>query len=73
MPPALFAGVQLVYDMVYGAQLTPFLQQAAAHGAPVRDGLGMLVEQAALAFAWWRGVEPDGRAVLQALRAELGA
>lgn len=59
------------YDMLYGAT-TPFCRWSAAAGAGVvRDGLGMLVEQAALAFALWRGVEPDAGAVLDALRSEL--
>ncbi len=41
----------------------------AQHGASARDGLGMLVEQAAEAFALWRGVCPPAAQVLQELRA----
>ena len=43
--------------MMYGAELTPFLKFAQSAGAQVRDGLGMLIEQAAEAFLW-RGVRP---------------
>lgn len=43
----------LVYDMVY--RETALLRAAAARGARVRDGRGMLVEQGALAFERWTG------------------
>ncbi|RTL17162.1 MAG: shikimate dehydrogenase [Burkholderiales bacterium] len=61
----------LALDMMYGPQAQGFLDWAAAHGAEPRDGLGMLVEQAAEAFFFWRGVRPDTASVLAALRAEL--
>ena len=62
----------LAVDLMYGAAALPFLGWAAAHGATGRDGLGMLVEQAAGAFALWRGVMPATPPVLSALRARLG-
>jgi shikimate dehydrogenase len=57
--------------MMYGASPTVFLQFAAQHGAQLRDGLGMLVEQAAEAFNLWRGVQPATADVLTSLRAKL--
>jgi shikimate dehydrogenase len=61
----------LALDMMYGAAAAGFLAWAQAHGAQGRDGLGMLVEQAAEAFTAWRGVRPDTGPVLAQLRAEL--
>lgn len=63
----------LAYDMMYGPAAQGFLDWAAQHGAIGRDGLGMLVEQAAEAFALWRGVRPAGAPVLAELRALLEA
>ncbi len=60
-----------VLDMMYGKQQSPFLQFAVQHGAVVRDGLGMLVEQAAEAFFIWRGVRPDTSAIYAQLHAQL--
>lgn len=58
--------------MMYGAAPTAFNQWAAAQGAArTLDGLGMLVEQAAEAFALWRGVRPQTAAVQAELRALL--
>lgn len=70
-PRLIRPGHTLCYDMMYGAQPTAFNQWAAAQGAITRDGLGMLVEQAAEAFWLWRGVRPGAAPVLQALRRQL--
>lgn len=60
------------YDLMYGAQPTPFMVWAASEMAwAVADGLGMLVEQAAEAFWTWRGVRPKTQPVIEMLRAGL--
>ena len=68
--PKLLGENSLVYDMMYGAQPTPFLQWAQQHPphCQTADGLGMLVEQAAEAFALWRGVRPETQPVIQTVR-----
>ncbi len=63
----------LALDMMYGAAAGPFLQWARAQGAVARDGLGMLVEQAAEAWFAWFGVRPNTFHVLAALRREVDA
>jgi shikimate dehydrogenase len=63
----LFGRKCLAYEMLYGRE-TPFMTQALDAGARVCDGLGMLVEQAAEAFAVWRGVRPITGPVLFELR-----
>lgn len=63
----------LAIDLMYGAAAAPFLRWAEAQGAIARDGLGMLVEQAAEAFYLWRGVRPETSPVLAALRSRLSA
>ena len=61
----------LALDMMYGPAARGFLDWAAQHGATGRDGLGMLVEQAAEAFHLWRGIRPDTAPVLAALQQRL--
>jgi shikimate dehydrogenase len=63
----------LAVDMMYGPAAAGFLDWARAHGAVPRDGLGMLVAQAAAAFELWRGVCPPAARVLAELRAEVDA
>ena len=63
----------LALDMMYGAATVPFLRWARAQGAVARDGLGMLVEQAAEAYFVWMGVRPSTFQVLTELRREVDA
>jgi len=69
LPENLLNGNACCYDMMYSTSDTPFVSWAKAHGATEAfDGLGMLVEQAAESFFVWRGVRPETRQVIDALR-----
>lgn len=68
LPTSLLGSSTCVYDMIYGAQ-TPFLGWACELPPSQRsDGLGMLVEQAAIAFELWFGVKVETGSVLDHLR-----
>lgn len=59
----------IAYDLVYAAKPTAFMDWATQRGVERSfDGLGMLVEQAAASFTLWRGIKPDSRTTLTALR-----
>lgn len=48
-----------VMDLVYRRGDTRWIQLCRASGHPAIDGLEMLLQQGAQAFAWWFGVAPD--------------
>lgn len=60
----------IVADLIYTPPATPFLQAAQARGNLTVNGLGLLLNQARLAFEAWFGVRPDiTPALLQAVAA----
>ena len=68
---AVFSTARLAYDLICGMANNTFLDQAQAAGvARCSDGLGMLVEQGALSFAYWLGEMPDADAAYAQLREE---
>jgi len=72
VPTSVFAPGCLAYELAYGKGLTPFLQLAQSAGVlQLADGVGMLAEQAAEAFEWWRGTRPDTQAVIAKLTVPL--
>lgn len=54
----------LVADIIYTPLNTPFLTAAQQRGNPTVNGLGMLLNQASLAFSVWFGVRPEIRPAL---------
>jgi len=72
VPATVFGDECLAYELAYGKGLTPYLRLATNAGAMhLADGVGMLVEQAAEAFAWWRGVRPDTGSLIKQLTVPL--
>ena len=56
-----------VFDLVYRSGETALVRAARNAGHRAADGEGMLVEQGALSFERWFGIEPDRNAMWSAL------
>ncbi len=62
-PPEAF-----VYDLVYNPPETLLIKRARASGLQASNGLGMLIEQAALAFELWTGHPADRIAMRKSIQ-----
>jgi shikimate dehydrogenase len=58
----------VVVDLVYSRAGTPWVRAARAAGHRAVDGLGMLLEQGALAFEWWFGMPAPREIMREVLR-----
>jgi len=72
LPAQIVADHSHCYDMVYGEKITDFNRWCQRQAnCVVADGLGMLVEQAALSFRIWFDVEVETGSVIELLRESL--
>lgn len=72
LDPSWFNPEALCYDMNYGEAAEPLRRKCEEQRICYRDGLGMLVQQAALSFELWTGKMPDVAEVLEQLRDSAG-
>ncbi len=69
LPSQLVNARSVCIDLNYGRAALGFMAWARQQGCPhVHDGLGMLVEQAAIAFELWHGLRPDTHPVYTQMR-----
>jgi shikimate dehydrogenase len=60
----------VIYDLVYNPRETKFIRDARSTGLRACNGLGMLVEQAALSFKIWTGIEVSRESLFEAVEEE---
>ena len=63
----------VVADVIFNPPRTALLRDAAERGCRTIDGLGMLVNQGAIAVNYWTGVEPDAAVMRRKLEELFGA
>ena len=70
MPATLnFSSNSMAYDLKYASCDTIFISWAKQQNATItKDGIGMLIEQAAVGFEIWTGYQPDTKSVIQAAK-----
>ncbi|MFE4132865.1 shikimate dehydrogenase [Peribacillus sp. YIM B13482] len=62
----------IVSDIIYNPLQTKLLLEAREKGAETQNGLGMFINQAALAFEIWTGVMPDTARMTEIVLNKLG-
>lgn len=64
--PDIISAQTICYDLAYASKPTSFLQWSIENGAASGiDGRGMLIEQAAVSFTTWTGLQPDTSPVIE--------
>jgi shikimate dehydrogenase len=61
----------VLYDLVYNPPVTTLVARARSAGLSATTGLGMLVEQGALALELWTGLTAPRAAMMRAAEADL--
>jgi shikimate dehydrogenase len=62
-----FPNDAVIYDLVYNPRETKLVKDAHAQGLSATTGLGMLVEQATLAFELWTGKTPPREILFESI------
>jgi shikimate dehydrogenase len=62
-----FPNDAMIYDLVYNPRETQLVREARSQGLHTTTGLGMLIEQAALAFELWTGKTPPRETLLESI------
>ena len=70
--PENIARGAVVADIIYNPLETEFLAEAKNRGALQLNGTGMFVNQGALAFEKWTGVQPDTKKMNEKITIDLG-
>ena len=70
--PAVLRPGQVVMDVIYNPERTPFLAEAEERGCQTIPGREMLIYQAMDAFEAWTGQRPSYEIMAEAVRKEQG-
>jgi shikimate dehydrogenase len=62
-----FPKAAVIYDLVYNPRETQLVREARSQGLHATTGLGMLIEQAALAFELWTGKAPPRETLFESV------
>jgi shikimate dehydrogenase len=71
VPPSLLHPGLAVFDAVYNPRRTSLIEQAAARGCPVVEGMEMFLGQAMLQFELWTGAHAPAEVMRKVIEARL--